>query len=116
MTQLNQLIQRLSDAEIGVLWALWHAPLLLRHDSPMSTYPVMPWAAALVAQSFLLTWLYNRSSGSVIITSLFHVAVNVWTVVLGVTSFVSLAALYSLAAFAVFRSGGLEVRTGSAQR
>lgn len=71
---------------VGVLWAAWHLPLLLWAGSPMSRYPMMLWGLGVVGRSYCMTWLWNRTAGSLGVVTLFHVAMNVSGAVLGVRS------------------------------
>jgi hypothetical protein len=64
---------------LGVIWGLWHLPLLLAGLN----YPgVNVWLAILtflfvtVAVSFAYTWFYVASSGSVLVTAVFHASTN----------------------------------------
>ncbi len=86
---------------IGVLWGLWHLPLFFWRDNPMADYPFLPWLVSIVAGSFVYTWLYNSTGGSLLIVTLFHVSMNtVWTAVDGVPV-ILLAALHVLVALAL---------------
>ncbi len=64
---------------VGLIWGLWHVPLLLAGLN----YPgVNPWLAILVflftvvALSFAYTWFYVASSGSVFVVALLHESNN----------------------------------------
>src|SRR5215204_1485251 len=64
---------------LGVIWGVWHLPLLLAGLN----YPgVNVWLAILaftfvtVALSFTYTWFYVASSGSVLIAAVFHASTN----------------------------------------
>jgi uncharacterized protein len=64
---------------LGVIWALWHLPLLLAGLN----YPgVNVWVAILiftfvtVSVSFAYTWFYVASSGSVLIAAVLHASFN----------------------------------------
>ena len=64
---------------IGVIWGLWHLPLLLAGLN----YPgVNVWLAIIVftfvtvALSFTYTWFYVASSGSVLVAAVFHASTN----------------------------------------
>lgn len=61
---------------VGVLWAAWHLPLLLNADNPMSSYPLVAFAAVVVARSFVYAWLFEGSGGSVLLVTLFHAMSN----------------------------------------
>jgi len=64
---------------IGVIWGVWHLPLLLAGLN----YPgVNIWLAIIVftfvtvALSFAYTWFYVASSGSVLVAAVFHASTN----------------------------------------
>jgi len=64
---------------IGVIWGVWHLPLLLAGLN----YPgVNAWLAIIlftfttVALSFTYTWLFVASSGSVLVAAVFHASTN----------------------------------------
>lgn len=61
---------------IGVVWALWHLPLVvlesgLYPDRPFGTYFVF-----VVAASVVFTWLYNETGGSIVLPMLMHAGIN----------------------------------------
>jgi CAAX protease family protein len=64
---------------LGVVWGMWHLPLLLAGLN----YPgVNIWLAVIiftfvtVALSFTYTWFYVASSGSVLVAAVFHASTN----------------------------------------
>jgi len=61
---------------VGVLWALWHLPLLVDNRNVMSQYPLGAWSVATVAAAVLYTWLFNNARGSVLIVVVFHAMSN----------------------------------------
>jgi membrane protease YdiL (CAAX protease family) len=64
-------------------WALWHAPLDFTGSVGRSlAYYVEVRVVFFIAISILLTWFYNRSGGSVLVTSLFHAGFNAFPFVL----------------------------------
>jgi membrane protease YdiL (CAAX protease family) len=77
---LPRLLQRYSPVTasllLGVLWACWHAPMFLIPGTPMFDIPVPAYFLWVVALSFLFTWLYQRTQGSLLLATLFHGAVN----------------------------------------
>ena len=60
---------------VGVLWGLWHLPLLFLAGS-MSEYPFL-WFIIIVANAFIYTWIYNSTKGSILLVALFHVSGNI---------------------------------------
>ncbi len=61
---------------VGLLWGGWHLPLFFWIGNAMAEYPFLPWFVSLMGQTFIYTWLYNRTGGSLLIVSLFHISVN----------------------------------------
>lgn len=63
---------------IGVIWGTWHLPIFLAAhstlDAGLAEFGVMFFGC--IAMSIILTWLYLKSSGSLVVCVLFHNAVN----------------------------------------
>jgi membrane protease YdiL (CAAX protease family) len=57
---------------IGILWATWHIPVLLNRD-PLSIIAFLLLAFVL---SFIFTWIFNGSGGSLLPVMIFHAAQN----------------------------------------
>lgn len=76
---LEELQQRhsvlMSTAVVAAVWAAWHLPLLI--SEPTGQRLPLPFVVWILGQSVVLTWVYNTSSGSVLLAILFHGAVNV---------------------------------------
>jgi uncharacterized protein len=77
---------------LGVIWGLWHLPLLLAGLN----YPgVNVWLAIImftfvtVALSFTYTWFYVASSGSVLVAAVFHASTNQFSDTFWVPPFLS---------------------------
>jgi hypothetical protein len=64
-----------STAVVAVVWAVWHLPLLI--SEPTGQRPPLPFLVSVLGQAVVLTWIYNSSSGSVLLAILFHGAANV---------------------------------------
>lgn len=75
---IPQLQKRLSPVAstmvLAPIWLLWHAPLFATGE--FSLDQVAPFAITLFGGSLALTWLYNRSGGSVLQPMLMHAAIN----------------------------------------
>jgi membrane protease YdiL (CAAX protease family) len=59
---------------LGVVWLLWHLPLLL--SDPTGQRPLLPFVITVLAQSVIMTWLYNSTGGSLPAVMIFHAAVD----------------------------------------
>jgi membrane protease YdiL (CAAX protease family) len=61
----------LASLILGIVWAFWHLPLMVAG--------VIPWSdiAYVIVQSVVYTWLFNNTSGSVLLVMLFHTMNNV---------------------------------------
>ena len=61
---------------MGLLWSLWHLPLMLNPASPMSG---LGWAGEMIFSltlTLIYTWLYNGTDGSLLFVSIFHAMSN----------------------------------------
>jgi len=58
------------------IWAAWHWPLWLLPGLPHKSWPFACFFLLIVPLSFLFTWLYLNTRGSVLIAILFHAAIN----------------------------------------
>lgn len=61
---------------MGILWELWHLPLILDPTNPMSS---LPWYGGLLfslALSVIYIWLYNHTQRSLLFVSIFHAMSN----------------------------------------
>ena len=62
-----------ASAILGPIWAFWHLPLM----GTEFALPVIPaFLISVLAGTFIQTWIYNNTRGSVLIQMLFHTAVN----------------------------------------
>jgi uncharacterized protein len=61
---------------LGVLWAGWHLPMFWLPGTPMFDIPFPAYLVWVVALTFLFTWLYQQTQGSLLLATLFHGAVN----------------------------------------
>ena len=63
---------------LGVIWFLWHVPLLYLPGTANAGFPLSLWAVSITLSSITYTWLYNNTAGSVLAVTLFHAGFNVW--------------------------------------
>jgi membrane protease YdiL (CAAX protease family) len=63
---------------LAALWGSWHAPMFFVLDTYRALGPAMlpGFFLGLAAGAVLLTWLYNRSGGSVIAVAVWHGCFN----------------------------------------
>ncbi|SNR90352.1 CAAX protease self-immunity [Geodermatophilus saharensis] len=59
---------------LGVVWALWHLPLLSVPGAGDEGLPFLPFAVCVVGTSVLISALVNASGGSVVVAAVFHAA------------------------------------------
>ncbi|MGC5076740.1 CPBP family intramembrane glutamic endopeptidase [Agrococcus sp. DT81.2] len=62
---------------LGPIWAAWHIPLFLLSGSRQS-YPFVGFVLLAVSITVIMTWIFDRTRGSVLIAALFHAAMNTW--------------------------------------
>lgn len=78
---LPKLLERFSpliaSLILGMLWGLWHLPTFFIPGTPQFGQPVVAFLIMTTAYSILMTWVFLRTGGSVLIATLFHGAINV---------------------------------------
>ena len=77
LTRYNALV---ASVVLGVIWALWHLPLLWTDGNGMFHLPVWLLLLDVTAKSVLFTWVFLHTRGSVLIAMLFHGATNLFLV------------------------------------
>ena len=63
-----------AGALIGVLWYLWHIPMFLGLGMPLNLVLVM--LLYFIGASLLMTWVYNGSGGSLLLSVLAHLGAH----------------------------------------
>ncbi len=61
---------------LGVLWSLWHIPLILTPGGVTWTGGFALFAVGVVALAILHTWVFNSTRASLLSVMLFHAAIN----------------------------------------
>lgn len=73
-----------SSLVLGVLWWLWHLPLVFIPGKFMVSTPLLfgILMVEMVLITILFTWIYNNTGGSILATMLFHTSMNwsIWVV------------------------------------
>ncbi len=67
---------------VGLLWGLWHLPLFFLPTAAQSGLSFPLFLAGTVVSSFLFTWVFNGTRGSLLAVVLLHSSFNVSTVFL----------------------------------
>ena len=66
----------ISSLILGVFWAVWHAPARFGGIEAKSfSDTITEWVLILLV-SMIFTWLFNHTSGSILVTALLHPAMN----------------------------------------
>ena len=60
---------------LGGIWAIWHLPAFMLSGTPQSAWALTPFFVGTVALSVIVTPLFNRSRGSILLPALFHLQV-----------------------------------------
>jgi membrane protease YdiL (CAAX protease family) len=61
---------------LGVIWALWHLPLFFVREADTYGQSFFLYTLQVTAISVAITWLYQRTNGSLLLTMLMHSAIN----------------------------------------
>ncbi len=61
---------------VAVTWLVWHAPLFWIPGSAQRDIPFPQFALAILAEGFLLTWIFESSGGSTLAAMLLHASFN----------------------------------------
>ncbi|MDQ2077015.1 CPBP family intramembrane glutamic endopeptidase [Marinimicrobium sp. ABcell2] len=71
-----------SSILIGIIWAIWHAPLFWAETGtavsglPITIFSVGLFLLAVIGSSFIYTWMFRHTSGSVLIAVILHLSMN----------------------------------------
>lgn len=63
---------------VGAVWSLWHAPLFLLEGTSQAATSPATFALGALALSVLFGWVWNASSGNLLLLVLLHAAWNGW--------------------------------------
>ena len=64
---------------LGAMWALWHMPQFFNPATLYSDLPFVLFLAYLIPFSVLITWVFNSTGGSLLMTMLVHAVMNAST-------------------------------------
>ncbi|RJS48621.1 MAG: hypothetical protein CIT03_07235 [Methanobacterium sp.] len=80
---------------LALIWTLWHLPLHVNGIYPGGLEGFMGRFYWNIPLTFLLTWIYNHTRGSLLMTTLFHTSVNTMGTLIIIPSSIEVA--YQLA-------------------
>lgn len=72
----NRVGSPLAAIVVGVVWATWHLPLFYLPGADLMGQSFPVFVLLVTAISLAFTWLYVNTAGSLLLTMLFHAAVN----------------------------------------
>lgn len=61
---------------LGVIWGLWHLPAFLLSGTPQSAWSFIPFFVGSISVSVIMTALFNKSHGSILLSVIFHFQLN----------------------------------------
>ena len=61
-----------SSIIIGFMWGLWHLPYFFIGTEITYAYGIIPQIFSAILLSILLTWLFNNTGGSILVSLIFH--------------------------------------------
>ncbi len=61
-----------SSLVLGLAWGAWHLPLIISYSESVLSYLLL-----IVANTILITWVFNNTGGSLLLAMLFHASLNV---------------------------------------
>jgi membrane protease YdiL (CAAX protease family) len=83
---------------LGIIWAVWHAPARFGGIEAKSLENTIIEWVLIVFVTFIFTWFYNRTKGSILVTALLHASMNTSARFIPATP----AAILLLVAFMIF--------------
>ncbi len=93
---------------LGLLWGCWHLPNFLMPEFPHHELPFAGFLALTTAYSFVFTWFFLRTRGSLLVAVLLHAGCNLFALA-GVDAALDYwlrAALYGVVALVAVLAGG----------
>jgi len=107
---------------LGVLWGLWHLPLLIAQGLPLTAAGLVGFIFFLlhiIAYAVLFTWVYNNTRGSLLLMVLFHTVFDLVGVMILTPSttwifpVLYVALLWVVATILVIKAGAARLSRGS---
>lgn len=81
---LPRLLQRTNAVTasviLGIIWALWHLPLIFTNGATMAHNSISLLLALLPAQAVVYTWIYQHTKQSLFAAAMFHGLIGLWAI------------------------------------
>ena len=87
----------ISSLILGVIWTCWHIPLFFVTGATQMSIPFPIYLVMVTSLTIYLTWLYNNTKGSLVITVLAHYAFNLTGFLTGVLGLMPAMLFYMIA-------------------
>lgn len=100
---------------LGLLWAVWHLPLLVTEDGALDGAHVWVLMLRLPALAVVYTWVFQHTRGSIVAAALLHGCINVFSLPPAVPGdpigpvLVSLGLTWGVAGALVIRAGAAKL-------
>ncbi|MBK9439841.1 MAG: CPBP family intramembrane metalloprotease [Comamonadaceae bacterium] len=75
---------RLASLVLGLVWGVWHLPLLFISDTVQAHMTLVHFLVSAVAMSVIFAWLALHTGGSVAVALVLHTAINFWPTIVPV--------------------------------
>lgn len=93
----------ISSLILGVIWTFWHLPLFFLTGATQMTIPFPLYLVLVLTLTFYMTWLYNNTRGSLVVTTLAHFSFNLTgTLITGLISLMPAMLFYMTAGPGLF--------------
>lgn len=79
---LQQYSPLVASLILGIIWSIWHLPLHFIPTTTQYNIPIWQYALQTIVLTFIFTFLYIKSKGSVLVAGLFHAFGNITGAVL----------------------------------
>ncbi|MCW8932867.1 MAG: CPBP family intramembrane metalloprotease [Gammaproteobacteria bacterium] len=61
---------------LGIIWGFWHLPAFFLSGTPQSAWSFIPFFVGSISVSVIVTALFNKSHGSILLPVIFHFQLN----------------------------------------
>lgn len=73
-----------ASAVLGLLWGIWHLPNFWIPGSMQQMFPIPVYLLYILGHTFIYSWIYNGSKGSLLLVCIHHAATNAFLIAFAV--------------------------------